>query len=155
MVNASLTTLSSYRKCSKRRILDRSAQTTSLPPIEDTMKCSRIARGFAFGSSTGFAAEVKPKAGLGVKASAAFTVCEREFHALKFSALAEHFFTNQTQGRVYLSCERQPETDGSSFRSVAATNLSTVSRSWPANTTVKARASHAFTKTASYAGGSS
>ena len=109
MVNASLTTLSSYRKCSKRRILDRSAQTTSLPPIEDTMKCSRIARGFAFGSSTGFAAEVKPKAGLGVKASAAFTVCEREFHALKFSALAAHFFTNQTQGRVYLSCERQPE----------------------------------------------
>jgi hypothetical protein len=76
-LNASLTTSSSYRKCSKPRILGHSAQATSLPPIEDTMKCSRTARGFAFGSISGFAAEVKPKAGLGFKASADFPVLNR------------------------------------------------------------------------------
>ena len=74
-LNASLTRLSSYRKCSKRRILGHSAQATSLLPIEGTTKCSRIARGFGCGSSTGFAAEVKPKAGFGFRARAAF--CER------------------------------------------------------------------------------
>jgi hypothetical protein len=73
-LSASLTTLSSYRKCSKRRILDRSAQATSLLPIAGTTKCSRIARGFAFGSSMAFAAEAKPKAGFGFEASAAFPV---------------------------------------------------------------------------------
>jgi hypothetical protein len=35
------------------------------------MKYSRIALGFAFGGSSGFAAEVKPKAGLGFRANAA------------------------------------------------------------------------------------
>ena len=70
-LNAPLTRFSSYRKCSKRRILGHSAQATSLPPIEGTTKCSRIARGFGCGSSTGFAAEVKPKAGFGFGASAA------------------------------------------------------------------------------------
>jgi hypothetical protein len=40
--------------------------------IEDTTKCSRIARGFGFGSTSGFAAEVKPKAGVGFRANAAF-----------------------------------------------------------------------------------
>src|SRR6201993_4179246 len=49
-LNASLTTSSSYRKCSKRRILGHSAQVTSLLPIDGTTKCSRIARGFGFGS---------------------------------------------------------------------------------------------------------
>jgi hypothetical protein len=73
-LNASLMRLSSYRKCSKRRILGHSAQATSLLPIEGTTKCSRIARGFAFGSVMGFAVEVKAKAGFGVRASAAFTV---------------------------------------------------------------------------------
>jgi hypothetical protein len=42
------------------RTPDRPAGATSRLRIEDTTKCSRIARGFAFGSSTGFAAEVKP-----------------------------------------------------------------------------------------------
>jgi hypothetical protein len=51
-LNASLTRLSSYRKCSKRRTLGHSAQATSLPPTEGTMKCSRIARGLRFGSDT-------------------------------------------------------------------------------------------------------
>jgi hypothetical protein len=37
-------------------------------------KCSRIARGFGCGSGTGFAAEERPKAGFGLRASAAFTV---------------------------------------------------------------------------------
>jgi hypothetical protein len=69
-LNASLTTSSSYRKCSKRRILGHSAQATSLRRIEGMTKCSRIARGSGFGSSTGSAAEVNPKAGFGFKASA-------------------------------------------------------------------------------------
>ena len=49
-LNASLTTSSSYRKCSKRRILGHSAQATSLRRIEGTTKCSPIAGGFGFGS---------------------------------------------------------------------------------------------------------
>jgi hypothetical protein len=48
--------LSSYRKCSKRRILDHSAQATSLLQIEGTTKRSRIARGFSFGIGTASAA---------------------------------------------------------------------------------------------------
>jgi hypothetical protein len=71
-LNASLTRFSSYRKCSKRRILGHSAQATSVLRIAGTTKCSRIALGFGCGSSTGFAAEVKPEAGLGFRASAAF-----------------------------------------------------------------------------------
>ena len=49
-LNASLTTSSSYRRCSKRRTLDHSAQATSLLPIEGTMKCSRTALGFDSGT---------------------------------------------------------------------------------------------------------
>src|SRR5580704_4097657 len=71
-LNASLTRFSSYRKCSKRRILGHSAQATSRLRIGGTTKCSGIARGFGCGSISGFAAEVKPKVGLGFKASAAF-----------------------------------------------------------------------------------
>ena len=71
-LNASLTRLNSYRKCSKRRILGHSAQATSRLRIDGMTKCSRIARGFGSGSGTEFAAEVKPKAGLGFKANAAF-----------------------------------------------------------------------------------
>jgi len=37
-LNASLTTSSSYRKCSKRRTLDQSAQATSLLQIEGTTR---------------------------------------------------------------------------------------------------------------------
>jgi len=73
-LNASLTRSSSYRKCSKRQILGHSAQATSLLPIEGTTKCLRIARGFGSGSGIGFAAEMKPKAGFGWRARAAFTV---------------------------------------------------------------------------------
>jgi hypothetical protein len=73
-LNASSKIFSSYRKCSKRRTSGRSAQATSLLPIEGTTKCSRIARGFGCGSSSGFAAEVKPKAGFGFRASSAFPV---------------------------------------------------------------------------------
>jgi hypothetical protein len=73
-LNASLTRLSSYRKCSRRRILGHSAQATSLLPIEGMTKCSRIARGFGSGNSMGFAAEVNPKAGFEFRASAAFVV---------------------------------------------------------------------------------
>ena len=57
-LNASLTRLSSYRKCSKRRILGHLAQATSLLPIEGTTKCSRIARGFGFGSGTASVADL-------------------------------------------------------------------------------------------------
>jgi hypothetical protein len=70
-LNASLTISSSYKKCSKRRTLGHSAQATSPLPIEGTTKCSRIAGGFSFGRGTGVAAEVKPKAGFGFRASAA------------------------------------------------------------------------------------
>ena len=35
-------------------------------------KCSRIARGFGCGSGMGFAAEMKPKAGLGLRASRSY-----------------------------------------------------------------------------------
>jgi len=58
-LNASLTTSSSYRKCSKRRILGHSAQATSRLRIEGTTKCSRIARGSGSGSSLGFAADLR------------------------------------------------------------------------------------------------
>jgi hypothetical protein len=37
------------------------AQATSPLPIEGTTKCSRTARGSGFGSSTGFAAGLKPE----------------------------------------------------------------------------------------------
>src|SRR5713101_3548453 len=56
-LNASLTRLGSYRKCSKRRILGHSAQATSLLPIEGTTKCSHIARGLGFGSGMAFVAD--------------------------------------------------------------------------------------------------
>ena len=49
-LNGSLTRLSSYRKCSKRRILGHSAQAIWRPRIGGTTKCSRTARGFIFGS---------------------------------------------------------------------------------------------------------
>src|ERR1017187_4488789 len=52
---------SSYRKCSKRRILGHSAQATSLLPIEGTMKCSRTARGSEFGNGMASAAEASPQ----------------------------------------------------------------------------------------------
>src|SRR5207253_126748 len=68
-LNASLTISSSFRKCSKRRILGHSAQATSRLLIESTMKCSRTALGSGCGSSTGFAAEVKPKARIAFRAS--------------------------------------------------------------------------------------
>jgi hypothetical protein len=55
-LNALLTTSSSYRKCSKRRTLDHSAQATSRLRVEGTTKCSRIARGFSFGIVTASAA---------------------------------------------------------------------------------------------------
>jgi hypothetical protein len=45
-------------KCSKRRILGLSAQATSLLLIEGTTKCSRIVRGFSFGSGMAFVAEL-------------------------------------------------------------------------------------------------
>jgi hypothetical protein len=49
-LNALLTTSSSYRKCSKRQTLDRSAQATSLLRIEGMMRCSPIVRGSGCGS---------------------------------------------------------------------------------------------------------
>jgi len=60
-LNASLTRLSSYRKCSKHLIFGRSAQATSGLRIEGTMKCSRIARGFGYGKVMEFAAEPSPQ----------------------------------------------------------------------------------------------
>jgi hypothetical protein len=56
-LNALLTTSSSYRKCSKRRTLDHSAQAISLLQIEGTTKYSHIARGFSFGSVMACVAE--------------------------------------------------------------------------------------------------
>jgi len=49
-----------------------SAQATSVRPIAGMTKCSRIARGFGCGSGMGFAAEMKPKAGLGLRASRSY-----------------------------------------------------------------------------------
>ena len=60
MLNASLTTSSSYRKCSKRRTLDHSAQATSLLQIEGTTRCSHIARGFSFGRRYGICCRTEP-----------------------------------------------------------------------------------------------
>ena len=57
-LNASLATSSSYRKCSKRRILGHSAQATSLLRIEGTMRCSPRARGFAFGNAMASVADL-------------------------------------------------------------------------------------------------
>jgi|HubBroStandDraft_4_1064222.scaffolds.fasta_scaffold96586_2 hypothetical protein len=73
-LNASLTRLSSYRKCSKRQTLGHSAQLTSLLPIEGMTKCSRIAHGSGCGDGMDFVAEAKAKSGLGFRASAAFPV---------------------------------------------------------------------------------
>jgi hypothetical protein len=58
MLNASLTRLSSYRKCLKRRILGHSARATSLPPIEDMTRCLRIALGSGCGSILASAADM-------------------------------------------------------------------------------------------------
>jgi len=59
MLNASLTTSSSYRRCSKRRILDHSAQATSRLQIEGTMKHSLTALGSGCGSTTESAADLR------------------------------------------------------------------------------------------------
>jgi hypothetical protein len=56
-LNASLTTSSSYRKCSKRRILDHSARATSRLQIEGMTKCWLIVRGSGCGSILASAAE--------------------------------------------------------------------------------------------------
>jgi hypothetical protein len=63
-LNARLTRLSSYRKCSKRRTLGHSAQATSLLPIAGTTKSSHIVRGFSFGNGMGSAADLKSRARL-------------------------------------------------------------------------------------------
>ena len=68
MLNASLTTSNSYRKCSKRRILGHSAQATSPLPTAGTMKCFRIARGSDSGSILASVAEAKAKVSLGFRA---------------------------------------------------------------------------------------
>jgi hypothetical protein len=60
-LTASLTRLSSYRKCSKRRILGHSAQATSPLRIGDTTICSRKAHGFGFGSILASVAEPTPQ----------------------------------------------------------------------------------------------
>jgi hypothetical protein len=60
-LNASLTRLSRYRRCSKRRISGHSAQATSRLRIEGTMKCLRIARGSGFGSGMASVAEPSPR----------------------------------------------------------------------------------------------
>jgi hypothetical protein len=57
-LNASLTTSSSYRKCSKRRTLDRSAQATSLLLIDGTTKCLRTVLGFGCGSGMASVADL-------------------------------------------------------------------------------------------------
>ena len=59
-LNASLTTSSSYRKCSKRRTLDHSAQATSLPQIEGTTKCLPIVLGSGCGSILASVADLSP-----------------------------------------------------------------------------------------------
>ena len=59
MLNASLTRLSSYRKCSKRRTLGHSAQATSLRRIDGTTKCLRRVLGFGFGSGMACVADLK------------------------------------------------------------------------------------------------
>ena len=56
-LNALLTTSSSYRKCSKRRTLDHSAQATSRLPIGCMMKRSPTAHGFGSGSPMASVAE--------------------------------------------------------------------------------------------------
>src|ERR1035438_8000448 len=72
-----LSTSSALSASSRTLTPDRLARATSWLRIEDTTKCSRIARGFAFGSSTEFAADMKLTPGYGFRASAAFPVLER------------------------------------------------------------------------------
>jgi len=60
-LNALLTTSSSYRKCSKRRTLDHSAQATSPLQIEGTTRCSRTALGSGCGSILASVAEPNPR----------------------------------------------------------------------------------------------
>ena len=62
---ASLTISSSYKKCSNRRTSGRSAQATSLLPIDGTMWHWLTVRGSGCGSSSAFAAEVNPMADFG------------------------------------------------------------------------------------------
>jgi hypothetical protein len=61
-LNASLTTSSSYKKCSKRRTLDHSAQATSRLRIGGTMRHSPIARGFGCGRGMASVADTNPSA---------------------------------------------------------------------------------------------
>jgi hypothetical protein len=76
--------------------------------IEGTTICSRTALGSGCGNVSGFAAEVKAKAGLGFRASAAFTVLKpismllsgRELHPLESSALHGRLF-RQVMRRVW------------------------------------------------------
>ena len=56
-LNALLTTSSSYRKCSKRRTLDHSAQATSRMRIVGMMKSKLTARGFGCGRGMASVAE--------------------------------------------------------------------------------------------------
>ena len=60
-LNALLTTSSSYRKCSKRRTLDRSAHAILRLRIETTIRGSPIARGFGFGNGMAYVAEPNPQ----------------------------------------------------------------------------------------------
>jgi hypothetical protein len=98
------------------------------------MKCSRTARGFAFGSSLGFVAEVNPKAGFGFRASDAFPVL-KPIALLTFragGALAEdqrlctaHYYVNS---RTFVT------ESGFRFRSGAFIGLggrTPVKRLWP------------------------
>ncbi|HVR23462.1 MAG TPA: S26 family signal peptidase [Candidatus Polarisedimenticolia bacterium] len=68
------------------------------------MKCSRRALGSAFGSITAFVAEVKPKAGPGFKASAAFPVSKPiavlAFRARVASAETQLLFTSDSAVHV-------------------------------------------------------
>jgi hypothetical protein len=57
-LNASLTRLSSSRKCSKRRILGHSARATFRPPIENMTRCLPIALGSGCGSILASAADM-------------------------------------------------------------------------------------------------
>ncbi len=134
-LSASLVRLSSYRKCSKQRIPGHSAQPTSVLPIAGTTKCSHIVRGFASGSSTGFAADLSIRSSIsqnnnGTNLAKHLLYSLNAIFASSFKYREPYatspecdVLSSKIQGLVYHTCEKVNEQCSS-----ANTRFSTFSR---------------------------
>jgi hypothetical protein len=110
------------QKCSKCRILGHSARATSRPRIKARRQCSRKAHGFAFGSGTGFAAEVNPKAGFEFRASAAFPVL-KPIAMLNFRAGVASAEVQRVRGALFRQSAQVPDNGGMRNRATQSVAL--------------------------------